>query len=177
VVPLVSLIYLFTIDWRLTLITLIPVVLAVALVPLMMTPARLREQKEFDGAMGRIASSAVEFVHGISVVKAFGGGERSHRKFLKAADDFVVIFFRWVRGVSAIAAGMQLALSLVGAEYCVTSRDLGVFVEEAAEPVSSDDLDVGVDGIGQCPQRAGLVQGPVRTMRIEVGLVLGEDFA
>jgi hypothetical protein len=36
----------------------------------------------------------------------------------------------------------------VGAEYCVTSCDLGVFVEEAAEPVSSDGLDVGVDGIG-----------------------------
>jgi hypothetical protein len=36
----------------------------------------------------------------------------------------------------------------VGAEYCVTSCDLGVFVEEAAESVSSDDRDVGVDGIG-----------------------------
>ncbi|MEV6030603.1 ABC transporter ATP-binding protein [Nonomuraea sp. NPDC052116] len=111
VVPLVSLIYLFTVDWRLTLITLIPVVLAVALVPLMMTPARLREQEEFDAAMGRIASSAVEFVQGISVVKAFGGSERAHRRFRTAADDFVGTFFRWVRAVSAIAAGMQLALS------------------------------------------------------------------
>jgi hypothetical protein len=46
---------------------------------------------------------------------------------------------------------------------------------KAAEPVSSDDLDVGVDGIGQCPRRAGLVQGPVRTTGIEVGLVLGKD--
>jgi hypothetical protein len=35
----------------------------------------------------------------------------------------------------------------MGAEYCVTSCDLGVFVEEAAEPVSSNHLDVGVDGI------------------------------
>ncbi|MFI9847839.1 ABC transporter ATP-binding protein [Nonomuraea sp. NPDC051941] len=107
----VPLIYLFTVDWRLTLITLIPVVLAVALVPLMMTPARLREQEEFDAAMGRIASSAVEFVQGISVVKAFGGSERAHRRFRTAADDFAGTFFRWVRAVSAIAAGMQLALS------------------------------------------------------------------
>jgi hypothetical protein len=36
----------------------------------------------------------------------------------------------------------------VGAEYCVASCDLGVFVEEAAEPVSSGDLDVGVDRMG-----------------------------
>ncbi|MGW1060616.1 ABC transporter ATP-binding protein [Micromonospora rubida] len=111
VVPLVSLIYLFTIDWRLTLITLIPVVLAVALVPLMMTRARLREQAEFDGAMGRISSSVVEFVQGISVVKAFGGSGRAHRRFVTAADDFVDVFYRWVRGISRTAAGMQLVLS------------------------------------------------------------------
>ncbi|MDA8368281.1 MAG: ABC transporter ATP-binding protein [Nocardiopsaceae bacterium] len=129
VVPLVSLIYLFTIDWRLTLITLIPVVLAVALVPLMMTPAREREQKEFDAAMGRISSSVVEFVQGISVVKAFGEGERAHRRFLAAVDDFVSTFYRWVRGMSGIAAGMQLALSppfvllavLIGGAALITS--------------------------------------------------------
>jgi ATP-binding cassette, subfamily B, bacterial IrtA/YbtP len=111
VVPLVSLIYLFTVDWRLTLITLIPVALAVALVPAMMTPARVREQEEFDAAMGRIASSVVEFVQGISVVKAFGGSERAHRTFRTAVDDFVSTFLRWVRGISGIAAGMQVALS------------------------------------------------------------------
>ncbi|MBG0826625.1 ABC transporter ATP-binding protein [Planomonospora sp. ID67723] len=128
-VPLVSLIYLFTIDWRLTLITLIPVVLAVSLVPLLMLPARLREQEEFDAAMGRIASSVVEFVQGIAVVKAFGGSERAHRTFLTAADDFVSVFSRWVRGMSVVAAGMQLALSppfvllvvLIGGAALITS--------------------------------------------------------
>ncbi|MFG2331501.1 ABC transporter ATP-binding protein [Streptomyces sp. NPDC048604] len=111
VVPLASLVYLFTVDWRLTLITLIPVLAAVALVPLMMTPARLREQADFDTAMARIASSVVEFVQGIAVVKAFGGGERAHREFRDAADDFVAVFRRWVHGISLIAAGMQLVLS------------------------------------------------------------------
>ncbi len=111
VVPLVSLVYLLAVDWRLTLITLVPVVLAVALVPLMMTPTRLREQAEFDAAMGRIASSVVEFVQGIAVVKAFGGSGRAHGEFRAAADGFVAVFLRWVRGISPIAAGMQLALS------------------------------------------------------------------
>ncbi|MGW7272594.1 ABC transporter ATP-binding protein [Streptomyces sp. NPDC054864] len=111
VVPLVSLVYLFTVDWRLTLITLIPVVLAVALVPLMMTPTRLREQEEFDAAMGRISSSVVEFVQGIAVVKTFGGSGRAHRTFRTATDEFVGTFQRWVHGISRIAAGMQLVLS------------------------------------------------------------------
>ncbi|MGY1583976.1 ABC transporter ATP-binding protein [Streptomyces sp. MN13] len=132
VVPSASLIYLFTVDWRLTLITLVPVVLAVALVPLMMTPARLREQEEFDGAMARISGSVVEFVQGISVVKAFGGTGRAHRAFRTAADDFVETFGRWVHGLSRIAAGMQLALSppfvllvvLTGGTALITNGDL-----------------------------------------------------
>ncbi|MER7130339.1 ABC transporter ATP-binding protein [Streptosporangium saharense] len=132
VVPLVSLVYLFTVDWRLTLITLIPVVLAMALVPLLMLPARTREQEAYDAAMGRIADSVVEFVQGISVVKAFGGGERAHRTFLTATDDFVSVFSRWVRGMSVIAAGMQLALSppfvllvvLIGGTALITNGGL-----------------------------------------------------
>ncbi|MFJ6852125.1 hypothetical protein ACIQM3_16600 [Streptomyces sp. NPDC091271] len=80
-------------------------------VPLMMTPAWLREQAAFDAAMTRIAGSGVEFVQGIAVVKAFGGGERAHREFLDATDEFVATFDRWVRGISPIAAGMQLVLS------------------------------------------------------------------
>ncbi|MCP9949776.1 ABC transporter ATP-binding protein [Actinomadura madurae] len=110
-VPLVALAYLFTVDWRLTLITLIPVALAVALVPLMMTPSRLREQREFDAAMAGIANSVVEFVQGIAVVKAFGGGRRAHDRFLAAVDGFVDSFFRMVRALAGIAAGMQVALS------------------------------------------------------------------
>lgn len=129
VVPLVSLVYLLTIDWRLTLITLIPVVLAIALVPLLMTPARLREQADFDQAMGRISTSVVEFVQGISVVKAFGGSGRAHHRFRTAADDFARIFYRMVRSLSLIGAGMQLALSppfvlvvvLIGGAALITS--------------------------------------------------------
>ncbi|MFE6613837.1 ABC transporter ATP-binding protein [Amycolatopsis sp. NPDC057786] len=111
VVPLVSLVYLLTIDWRLTLITLIPMVLAVAMVPLMMTPSRLREQEEFDRGMAGISDSVVEFVQGIAVVKAFGGAGRAHRRFRTGADAFVATFTRWVHGMAGPAAGMQLALS------------------------------------------------------------------
>ncbi|WP_280507674.1 ABC transporter ATP-binding protein [Nocardia flavorosea] len=111
VVPLVSLIYLFTVDWRLTLITLIPVALALAVVPLMMTPARLREQRAFDAAMGRIGDSVVEFVQGIAVVKAFGESGRAHRRFRTAADEFADIFLRMVQGLAPLGAAMQVALS------------------------------------------------------------------
>jgi ATP-binding cassette subfamily B protein len=132
VVPLVSLVYLFTVDWRLTLITLIPVALALAPIPFMMTPTRVREQDAFTSAMGSIASAVVEFVQGITVVKAFGGHGRAHRRFRTATDDFVGTFQRMVRGLSVPAAAMQLMLSpplvllavLIGGAVLITSGGL-----------------------------------------------------
>jgi hypothetical protein len=50
-------------------------------------------------------------------------------------------------------------------------------VEEAAESVAPDDLEVGVDRVGKRPQWAGLVQGAVGPVPVEVGLVAGEDLA
>ena len=110
-VPLVSLVYLLTVDWRLTLVALAPVALAVAVVPLMATPARRREGEEFTAAQGRISDAVLEFVQGIAVVKAFGGADRSHRAFRTAVDGFVASFLRMVRGLAPAAAAMQLALS------------------------------------------------------------------
>ncbi|MFC4373677.1 ABC transporter ATP-binding protein [Nocardia halotolerans] len=170
VVPLVSLIYLFTVDWRLTLITLIPVVLAVALVPLMMTPTRLREQADFDTAMGAIANSVVEFVQGIAVVKTYGGSARAHRRFLRAVDDFADIFLRMVRGLAGPAAGMQVALSppfvllvvLVGGTVLITTGGMapadllpflllgiGLTAPVAALGHGFDDLQAGRRAVGR----------------------------
>jgi ATP-binding cassette subfamily B protein len=157
VVPLVSLTYLFTVDWRLTLITLIPVALAVALVPAMMTPTRLREQQEFDEAMGRIANSVVEFVQGISVVKAFGGSERAHGRFRTAVDEFVGSFYRMVRGLAGIAAAMQVSLSppfvllvvLIGGAARITSGGM----------VAADLLPFLLLGLGLTAPVAALVHG------------------
>jgi ATP-binding cassette subfamily B protein len=111
VVPLVSLVYLFLIDWRLTLVALVPVLLGLVLNLMLMSDSRRRDQLALDAAMGRIAGSAVEFVEGISVVKAFGGAGRAHRAFIKAADDFADYFLGWVRGVAALGALASLVLS------------------------------------------------------------------
>ena len=50
-------------------------------------------------------------------------------------------------------------------------------MKEAAEPVAPDDLEVGVDRVRERSQWAGLVQGAVGAVPVEVGLVAGEDLA
>jgi hypothetical protein len=64
----------------------------------------------------------------------------------------------------------------VGAEYCVTSCDLGVFVDKAAEPVSPQNPDTCACG-GRTLASGGrvLVQRPVRPMGVVMVGVLGED--
>ncbi|WP_204161318.1 MULTISPECIES: ABC transporter ATP-binding protein [Microbacterium] len=111
VVPLVSLAYLLTIDWRLTLVSLIPVAVALALVPFLMMPARTREQTQYEGSLARLSNVVVDLVQGIPVAKTFGEGGNAQRALLSAADEFVGVFSTWVRGMSPAAAGMQVALS------------------------------------------------------------------
>ncbi|MCO1574716.1 ABC transporter ATP-binding protein/permease [Crossiella sp. SN42] len=171
VVPLVSLAYLFTVDWRLTLITLIPLGLAVALIPLMSAPSLRRAEVARDAAMARISSAAVDFVQGIAVVKTFGGGERAHHEFRAAAEDFAEVLRRWVRGASRIAAGLQLALSppfvllvvLIGGTALITGGSLA----------PADLLPFLLLGLGLTAPLAAVGHGldPVQTARRALGRI------
>ncbi|TDP37843.1 ABC transporter ATP-binding protein [Nocardia ignorata] len=157
VVPLVSLAYLCTVDWRLTLITLVPVLLALLHVPLLLLPTREREQREFDAAMGRIADAVVEFVQGIAVVKAFGGGDRAHRRFRTAADKFADTFLCFVRGLAPVAAGMQLALSPPFVLLVILSG--GTFLLTRGELAAADLLPFLLLGLGLTAPVAALQHG------------------
>ncbi|MFE2234772.1 ABC transporter ATP-binding protein [Streptomyces sp. NPDC059442] len=111
VVPLASLAYLAWVDWRLTLVALVPVVLGLLLHRALMTEERQSEGRKMGEAMGRIGSASVEFVEGISVVKTFGGGGRAHRRYRQAADDFADFFLRYVAGAAGLASLAALVLS------------------------------------------------------------------
>ncbi|MGW1373623.1 ABC transporter ATP-binding protein [Streptomyces sp. NPDC002446] len=110
-VPLAALAYLGWVDWRLMLIALLPVLVAVVLFSRLMNEERQRAEAAMGEAMGRIGASAVEFVEGISVVKTFGGAGRAHRRYRKAADDFADFFLGYVEGSAGLASLAALVLS------------------------------------------------------------------
>ncbi|MGW1893516.1 ABC transporter ATP-binding protein [Streptomyces sp. NPDC002004] len=134
VVPLASLVYLSVIDWRLTLVALVPVLLGLLLNLMLMSAGRRRDQLALDAAMGRIAGSAVEFVEGISVVKAFGGSGRAHRAFIKAADDFADYFLGWVLGVAGLGALASLVLSPPFVLVLVLTGGMALITSDAMPP-------------------------------------------
>lgn len=112
VAPVVSLAYLFWVDWAMTLATLVPVVVGMALFRrtaalFQKNMARLNAETE------RINSTAVEFVQGIAVVKTFGQSRQAHRRFADAADDFAAAFGSWVGDLIGPRAVAELVLSPV----------------------------------------------------------------
>jgi ATP-binding cassette subfamily B protein len=145
VVPAVSLAYLLAVDWRLTLVTLVPVAAGLLAHALMMRAA-MTGYAQYDRAQARLGAASVEFAEGIAVVKAFGQAGRAHRRFLAAADDLARFFWEWVRGMVRISAVSELLLSPVAVLLWVLAAGT-VFVTAGWAP-ALDVLPFALLGLG-----------------------------
>ncbi|MEV5758808.1 ABC transporter ATP-binding protein [Streptomyces tendae] len=112
--PLLALAYLFTVDRRLALLSVVPLLLGVYLFSRAMAGAAA-QMAEFGAAVGRISAAAVEFASGIAVFKSFGRGRKAHERFVDATEGFADFFSRWVRTtlVSSTAAVLVVAPAVV----------------------------------------------------------------
>ena len=81
-------ILLLVFDWRLGLLSLVPVVLGF-LIMMAMTGQRMQEKmKEYQNALDDMSNEAVEYVRGIPVVKTFGQTIFSFKKFKDSIDRY-----------------------------------------------------------------------------------------
>ena len=94
--PAVMFIYLLTIDWRVGLSNLVLVVIGVCFASVMM----LKSRGEFEVTVQKtkhLNDTAVEYINGIEVIKAFGKTGSSYEKFVLAAKDGADCFINWMR--------------------------------------------------------------------------------
>ena len=124
VMPLALMVYAFLIDWRLGL-------LAIATLPLyagaMSLSMRGMGEKtvQMDQKLGVVSARMVEFVTGITVVKAFGRVGHAHRAYQDAAEEFQDFYYEWVRplirvssvGTSLLAVPLILLINLGGGAW------------------------------------------------------------
>jgi len=110
VTPFAALVYMFSVDWRFTLVALVPVLIGIALYAKQMSGYGEKMQA-YNQALGDVNTAAVEFVQGIAVVKSFGETGRAHRRFLDATNRFVDYFWDWVRGLVRIASASEVAMA------------------------------------------------------------------
>ena len=75
-------------DWRLGLISLVPVVLGFACMTKMTGKSMQEKMTEYQNALADMSNEAVEYVRGIPVVKTFGQTVFSFKKFKAAIDNY-----------------------------------------------------------------------------------------
>lgn len=86
--PVGLLVLLFVFDWRLGLLSLIPVVLAFLVMSSMTGKHMAEKMKQYNSALENMSNEAVEYVRGIPVVKTFGQSVFSFKKFKSTIDEY-----------------------------------------------------------------------------------------
>ena len=86
--PVGLLVLLFVFDWRLGLLSLVPVFLGFGIMTTM-TGKRMEEKmRQYGNALASMSNEAVEYVRGIPVVKTFGQSVFSFKKFKATIDEY-----------------------------------------------------------------------------------------
>ena len=107
--PVVILVYFFTIDWRLALWSMLPIVVGFLSYGGMMIDYKPNFERTVK-ATKELNDAAVEYIDGIEVIKAFGKTESSYSKFTKAAREQADSFINWMKGC-AIYHGLAMTVT------------------------------------------------------------------
>lgn len=86
--PIGLLALLFIFDWRLGLLSLVPVILAFLIMSTMTGKRMAEKMKQYNNALENMSNEAVEYVRGIPVVKTFGQSVYSFKKFKGTIDEY-----------------------------------------------------------------------------------------
>lgn len=87
--PIGLLVMMAVFDWRLGLISLIPVVVAFLIMgSMMMGPKMAEDMKQYQNSLETMSAEAVEYVRGVPVLKTFGQTIFSFKRFKAAIDEY-----------------------------------------------------------------------------------------
>ena len=128
-------IYLTILDWRMGLISLIPFVIGMISYMTM----TIGYEKYYNNCINKtkvLNDTAVEYINGIEVIKAFGKSESSYKKFEKAAKEGASCFVDWQRNCNvSFTVAMSVApytllaiLPLGGLLYYYGNITLSMFI-------------------------------------------------
>ena len=123
IVPIGILVIMFTINWKLTLLSLLSVPLGMVFYALMMVGS----EDSFKNTMVKtkaLNDTAVEYINGIEVIKAFGKTKTSYEKFIVAAKEGADCFIEWMRRCDL---WQNLALTLLPAQLLTLLPFAGLF--------------------------------------------------
>lgn len=123
--PVCVIVFLFTIDWRMALISLITVPIGMACYMGMC----IGYEESYKNTIVKtkvLNDTAVEYINSIEVIKAFGKAESSYEKFVVAAKEGAACFVDWMRRCNVF---MSLAISIFPATLITVLPFGGMFYQ------------------------------------------------
>lgn len=110
--PVLTLIYLFILDWRLALLSLVVFPIAFAFMMMVMGGYA----KDFEGAVqatNEMSSAMIEYINGIEVIKAFNQGKKSYARLTDKVKANAQYYYDWMRRSQL---GMSMAYAFFPAQ-------------------------------------------------------------
>lgn len=112
--PVFTLLYLFGMDWRLAIVTLLPILISLVLLSACLKqPNKAALQVELHDAQERMQGTVVEYIHGMSVIKVFNRTLSAFRRFEEDLNHFTEVVDRTAR---ANAKSMGAYYAFFGAQ-------------------------------------------------------------
>ena len=96
ILPVVMFLYIMTIDWRLGLANLVGAVIGLVFMAVMFARSKGGYELSIEKTK-KLNDTAVEYINGIEVIKAFGKTGSSYEKFVIAAREGADVFIDWMR--------------------------------------------------------------------------------
>ena len=131
--PVLILIYLFALDWRMALLALVTIPVGFAFAMSVMGSY----SKDYAGAVKttqEMNGAIVEYIHGIEVIKAYNQGKASYAKFTDRVRANALYYYNWMKKSQF---GMCMAYAIVPATLIVTLPLGWVFYSNGSLPAET----------------------------------------
>lgn len=121
-------------DWRLGLLSLLPVALGFVCMSRMTGKSMQKKMTEYQNALADMSNEAVEYVRGIPVVKTFGQTVFSFKKFKKTIDNYekwTIAYTKELRGPMSfytLAINSVFVFLIIGAFWFTNGGVTGEFI-------------------------------------------------
>jgi ATP-binding cassette subfamily B protein len=133
-VPVISLVYLFAVQWQFALAAMLPLVIAAGLYVVMMRGG-MDKYAQYENATARLAEATVEFVQGIAVVKRFGQLGRSHQRYRDEQRGYVDFVGQWTRETAVMFTLVEIVTSPLVVLVYLLAVGLWLVGSGAAQPI------------------------------------------
>ncbi len=98
ILPVLTISYLFYVDWRLAAISFVPLLILMIWIPLLFRSERTKGMMEHHHqSQEDMNSNIVEFVHAMPVMKIFSQTADNFKKYSEAVNQFATFSVRWLR--------------------------------------------------------------------------------